>query len=197
MHIRNLQRRKNGGFIYGSYTYQVKAPVMDYIWGGTRLLNEFKKRIENNTLLKILNKVPVHKGDVFFIPAETIHAICSGILICEIQQNSNINYRVYDYDIRDKDGKPRELHIDKAVAVSDLSPAVPQKKYNDNTLAECKYFTVKEITCRDSGKIEVEPDSFRSLIVLEGDGMLEMNDLSLPIYKSDSVLSPHNTAASY
>lgn len=63
---------------------------------------EYKNAIENNTLTDILNKIPVHKGDVFFIPAGTVHAIGAGILICEIQQNSNTTYRVYDYNRRDK-----------------------------------------------------------------------------------------------
>ncbi len=65
---------------------------------------EFAERIKNNTLLEILNKVPIRKGDIFFIATGTIHAICSGILICEVQQNSNTTYRVYDYDCRGADG---------------------------------------------------------------------------------------------
>lgn len=64
--------------------------------------------------------MPVHKGDVFFIPAGTVHAIGAGILICEIQQNSNTTYRVYDYDRRDKDGNKRELHIREALESSNL-----------------------------------------------------------------------------
>ena len=84
---------------------------------------ELRQRIKDNTLLCVLNRVPVHKGDVFFIEAGTIHAIGKGITICEIQQNSNTTYRVYDYDRRDKNGCPRPLHIEQAIAVSSLRPA--------------------------------------------------------------------------
>lgn len=151
---------------------------------------EFRARIENNTLLEILNKVPVHKGDVFFIPSGTIHAICSGILICEIQQNSNTTYRVYDYDRRGKDGKPRELHIEKAVEVSNLYPAPQQIKYNDNRLAECKYFTVEKISCSDSVKIDIDKKSFRCVTVLEGAGTLEAGGRTLNVTKGESVFIP-------
>ena len=78
---------------------------------------EFKKAIEENTLLDVLNTVKVKKGDLFFIEAGTVHAIGKGVLIAEIQQNSNSTYRVYDYGRIGKDGKPRELHIKKAVDV--------------------------------------------------------------------------------
>ena len=79
---------------------------------------DFRKAIENNTLPEVLNSVKVQKGDLFFIEAGTVHAIGKGTLIAEIQQNSNSTYRVYDYGRLGKDGKPRELHIDKAVDVT-------------------------------------------------------------------------------
>ena len=83
---------------------------------------EFADRIKNNTLLEVTNNVPVHKGDVFFIESGTLHAIGKGILIAEIQQNSNTTYRIYDYGRVGADGKPRQLHIDKAVEVTDRIP---------------------------------------------------------------------------
>ncbi|MCI6751509.1 MAG: class I mannose-6-phosphate isomerase, partial [Selenomonas bovis] len=79
---------------------------------------EFECRIKENTLLDVVNRVPVHKGDVFFIDSGTLHAIGKGILICEIQQNSNTTYRIYDYGRVGKDGKPRELHVQKALDVT-------------------------------------------------------------------------------
>ena len=84
--------------------------------------NEFERRITDNTLLDICNQVPVKKGDVFFIDSGTLHAIGKGILIAEIQQNSNTTYRVYDYGRVGKDGRPRELHVDKAIEVTKLQP---------------------------------------------------------------------------
>ena len=83
---------------------------------------EFAERIANNTLLEVTNNVPVHKGDVFFIESGTLHAIGKGILIAEIQQNSNTTYRIYDYGRVGKDGKPRELHVEKAKEVTNLVP---------------------------------------------------------------------------
>ena len=79
---------------------------------------EFARRIREDTLLEVLNAVPVQKGDVLFIESGTIHAIGKDILIAEIQQNSNVTYRVYDYGRVGKDGKKRDLHIEKAIAVT-------------------------------------------------------------------------------
>lgn len=151
---------------------------------------EFEARIKNNTLLEILNKVPVHKGDVFFIPSGTIHAICSGILICEVQQNSNTTYRVYDYDRRGADGKPRELHIEKAIDVSNLFPSPSIEKSTTNTLASCKYFTVEKLVCNGTATVEVDDKCFRSIVVVDGNGTLELNGDVSELKKGDSVFIP-------
>lgn len=151
---------------------------------------EFIEHIESNTLLEILNKVPVHKGDVFFIPSGTIHAICAGILICEIQQNSNTTYRVYDYDRRGKDGKPRELHIAKAAEVADLFPAPAQEKLPENMIARCKYFTAERVICHDTLSVNVSSDCFRSLVIMDGSGTLEMNGTVIELNKGDSIFIP-------
>lgn len=149
---------------------------------------EFEERIKDNTLLEILNKVDVHKGDVFFIPSGTIHAICSGILICEVQQNSNTTYRVYDYDRRGADGKPRDLHIEKAITVSDLFPAPEQKKADSQVLASCKYFTVEKITSPDT--ITLSEECFRSLVILDGNGTVSVGNDTVTVAKGDSVFIP-------
>lgn len=151
---------------------------------------EFEARIKDNTLLEILNKVPVRKGDVFFIPSGTIHAICSGILICEVQQNSNTTYRVYDYDRRGADGKPRELHIEKAIDVSNLFPAPPIEKKNSQTLASCKYFAVEKLVCNGEVTVKTDDSCFRSIVVIDGCGTLEMNGSSVSLCKGDSVFVP-------
>ena len=151
---------------------------------------EFERRIKDNTLTEVLNKVPVKRGDVFFIPAGTIHAICSGILICEIQQNSNTTYRIYDYDRRDKDGNPRELHVAKAQDVSQLTPSPEQKKYDNNVLADCKYFTVEKVDCEGEERIALSDDSFRSLVILSGDGSIEIGGECVEFTKGDSLFIP-------
>ena len=151
---------------------------------------EFIRRIENNTLLEILNKVPVKKGDVFFITPGTIHAICGGICICEVQQNSNITYRVYDYNRRDKGGNTRELHIDKAADIALLKPSPEYPRLKGNNLAKCEYFTVKKIECDGIENVKTDIKSFYSIIVIDGGGMLKMNGKDFTLKKGDSVFIP-------
>ena len=139
---------------------------------------EFARRIADNTLLEVTNSVPVHKGDVFFIEAGTLHAIGKGILIAEIQQNSNTTYRIYDYGRMGKDGKPRELHVEKAKDVTALRPAkqypeTPAEKhegYTSRLLASCEYFTVSVLDIDGGAELSADGSSFNSLLILEGEG---------------------------
>lgn len=139
---------------------------------------EFRERIENNTLLEVTNSVPVKKGDVFFIEAGTLHAIGKGILIAEIQQNSNTTYRIYDYGRVGKDGKPRELHVEKAKEVTNLVPpkypttaqgaptAIEGGK--ETLLRSCEYFNVNKLELDGTTKLTAGEGSFNSLLVLDG-----------------------------
>ena len=133
---------------------------------------EFEKRIKENTLTDILNAVKVKKGDVFFIDAGTIHAIGKDILIAEIQQNSNVTYRVYGYGRKGADGKERELHVDKAVEVTKRMP--PTEKGFSPDIASCEYFTVDklyldgEYFSKVSGT--VTDKSFVNVLFLSGSG---------------------------
>ncbi|MBR6873375.1 MAG: class I mannose-6-phosphate isomerase [Ruminococcus sp.] len=139
---------------------------------------EFAERIKNNTLLEVTDNVPVHRGDVFFIEAGTLHAIGKGILIAEIQQNSNTTYRIYDYGRVGKDGKPRELHIEKAQDVTKLAPAkqypdTPAEQhegYTSKLLASCEYFTTYVLDITGEAQLEADGASFNSLLILEGEG---------------------------
>ena len=155
---------------------------------------EFRERIENNTLLEIMNSVPVKKGDVLFINSGTIHAIGKGIVICEIQQNSNTTYRVYDYDRRDKNGNTRELHIEKAIEVSELAPpSVPVKAdtdEQDRLLAQCNYFTVRRLNPNNGLTVSITDKCFHSLIVTDGSGELSINGQTLDLNKGDSIFIP-------
>lgn len=140
---------------------------------------EFAERIANNTLLEVTNNVPVHKGDVFFIESGTLHAIGKGILIAEIQQNSNTTYRIYDYGRVGADGKPRELHVEKACEVTALVPPTRPTKpmgektekdgYSETLLATCEYFNVNKLEVTSSAKLTATEASFNSLLVLSGD----------------------------
>lgn len=154
---------------------------------------EYEAAIRNNTLTELLNKVPVHKGDVFFIPSGTVHAICAGIVICEIQQNSNTTYRVYDYDRRDKNGNPRQLHIEKAIETSTLTTApcvAAPPSGADVLLAECDYFTVRRVTTDSEITLKTTADSFLSVTVTDGAGELIMNNETLTFIKGDSIFIP-------
>lgn len=132
--------------------------------------NEFKQAIENNTLLDKVNTVPVHKGDVFMIKAGTLHAIGKGCLIAEIQQSSNVTYRVYDY------GRLRELHIDKALDVTKCSPlAIPEQHHEKNLLIRCKYFKVYKEDIIDKSKYHKNEKSFTHVLVLDGEGRIYSN----------------------
>jgi len=154
---------------------------------------EYEEAIRNNTLTEILNAVPVHKGDVFFIEAGTVHAIGAGIIICEIQQNSNTTYRVYDYNRKDKDGNTRPLHIEKAVEVSNLKKSPELKPVSDDrdvVLAQCKYFTVRRLRVEESMEIDIDKSSFHSLIVAEGSGKVMLNGEKTQMNKGDSIFVP-------
>ncbi len=150
---------------------------------------ELKKSIENNTVLNHLNKVKVNKSDVFFIEAGTVHAIGKGIVICEIQQNSNTTFRVYDYDRIDKDGNKRPLHIEQAIEVADTKPA---KNYvrDGNIIAKCNYFTVEVLDVTDKAELEMTEESFKSIIVTDGYGEIKNGDYVTGIKKGDSVFIP-------
>lgn len=158
---------------------------------------EYQAAIQNGNLTDVLNRVPVKRGDVFFIPAGTVHAIGAGILICEIQQNSNTTYRVYDYNRRDKDGNLRPLHIEKALAVSDLkkSPDLPAPPDGDDVLlATCEYFEVKRFRADGEKTITVNNDSFASLMITDGSGLLTYEGGKLDFNKGDSIFIPAQNA---
>ena len=142
--------------------------------------DEFARRIADNTLLEVTNAVPVKKGDVFFIKSGTLHAIGKGILIAEIQQNSNTTYRIYDYGRVGKDGKPRELHVDKALDVTKLAPAeqypeTPVEKkdgYDIKLLSKCEYFTTYRVNVDTKAELDADENSFNSILVLEGEPVI-------------------------
>ena len=157
----------------------------------------YESAIREGRLTDILNRVPVKRGDVFFIPAGTVHAIGAGILICEIQQNSNTTYRVYDYLRRDKDGHLRPLHVEKALEVSCLgqSPDLPRIGDGDDVLlAECGYFTVRRLRLNGTGEVTADTSSFVSLMVTEGYGTLAYSGGTLSFAKGDSLFIPAQDA---
>lgn len=129
---------------------------------------EYAAHIKAGTLTDLLRRVPVRKGDVYFIPAGTLHAIGAGVVIAEIQQNSNVTYRVFDYNRVGADGKPRPLHVEKALEVTDLRPTEPPSFAPH--LGICPCFAADQFDAPFSGLCG--PDSFHALLVTEGEGTL-------------------------
>lgn len=138
--------------------------------------DEVAQRIADNTLLEVLNKVPTHPGESYYIPAGTVHAIGAGNLICEVQQSSNTTYRLYDFGRRDANGNLRQLHIQESLDTLSCAPYVNQ---SDNshlgetcTLCTTPYFTAKVQVVKGADTLSVPEDCFLSVICTKGEGTL-------------------------
>ena len=175
---------EEGAFLYYGFKKEVSK-------------EEFARRIREDTLLEVLNAVPVQKGDVLFIESGTIHAIGKDILIAEIQQNSNVTYRVYDYGRVGKDGKKRDLHIEKAIAVTNRVPLIKSRSSYPH-VADCDYFTVDKLNldgrmmCRVEGTVSEE--SFVSILILDGEGVVSCGN-KVSYQKGDSLFLPAGSGA--
>lgn len=147
---------------------------------------EVRRRVEDGTLTEILNKIPVKKGDSYFIENGTVHAIGPGVLICEIQQSSNVTYRLYDYQRRDKYGELRELHIDKAMEVTNFH----EKDMEAAKTMECKYFSIEKSVFDGEVSFNLDDSSFRAFVVLEGSGQVSCGEESLAYRPADCFFVP-------
>ncbi|MGL4800444.1 MAG: type I phosphomannose isomerase catalytic subunit [Cellulosilyticaceae bacterium] len=143
----------------------------------------FKQAALDGELDAHLNRIPVKKGDFFYIPSGLIHAICPGVIIAEIQQSSDITYRVYDYN------RGREMHLDKAMDVSDLT-LKPQLAIDERLLCQGEYFTVEKLVV-DGELVETSnEEKFFMYTVVEGEGTLASFDTTLELKTGDSVFIP-------
>ncbi len=170
----------------------------ELIYGFNREITseEFKNKINDNTFLETVNKVKVKKGDLFFIEAGTLHAIGKGILLAEIQQNSNTTYRVYDYGRLGGDGKPRELHVEKAIDVTKCVPPtrstdpegelIENNGFSNQLLTKCDLFNVEKVSVKTKYKGNADNTSFVSVLVTDGCGTID----NLTINKGDSLFIP-------
>ncbi|MGN0584806.1 MAG: type I phosphomannose isomerase catalytic subunit [Ruminococcus sp.] len=162
---------------------------------------ELRQHIADGTVERILRHVPVKKGDVFFIPAGTLHAIGKGILLAEVQQNSDITYRVYDYNRRDAEGNLRELHIEDAMRAASLKPVntegvvcdLPEEKMiwgSTRLLCGCDYFVTSLEKVNRKVTRQGMQNVYRHFLVLEGKGILTVEGVSYEMKKGDSILLP-------
>lgn len=161
--------------------------------------NEFKKRIQNGSITEVCKKVFVKKGDVFYIPAGVIHAIGKGITILEVQQSSNITYRIYDYQREDANHQKRELHIKQASEISGFQPVLQghqpmglcQKKegYLETLLVQCPYFSVYHYLIKTELKRK-KSKGFSYVYVVSGDGKIFIESGEISIKSGESVFLP-------
>ncbi len=161
--------------------------------------DEFENSIKDNSFLNHVNKVKVKKGDIFFIEAGTLHAIGGGILLAEVQQNCNTTYRVYDYG-RLVDGKPRELHIEKALDVTNTLPPVRSAEAEEKELVigdakvqklcSCDFFTMTSLKLNGKYEYNCDENSFLSVLILEGNGSITVDNTAVSVKKGDSIFIP-------
>jgi len=145
---------------------------------------QFGAAIETHKVEDLFEAHRVRKGDTFFIAPGTPHAVGSGLVLCEVQEYSDLTYRVYDYGRTDAQGKPRELHIEKAMAVTDFDKArrtgrvaaAPPSGENSRLLAACYFFATERQEFKSRVELESNPYRFELLIVLNGSGAIEWQD---------------------
>ena len=168
-----------------------------------------RERVRNalagGTIERYLNCVPARENDVFFVEAGTVHAIGAGIIMAEIQESSNLTYRLYDYGRVDRNGKQRELHVEKALQVmkmqSSAMPGQPMRvlRYKrgcaGELLTRCKYFQVERILLSTelyqlSVDYKTDNNSFHAFLCTEGNGLLFGENFSLPFNKGNCIFIP-------
>ena len=159
---------KPGSYLYAGFKQQITP-------------EEYKERVANGTICEVLAKHEVHKGDVFYLPAGRVHAICGGIKLAEVQQSSDVTYRIYDYNRPGLDGKPRELHTELASQAIDYKvyPEYRTEHTEDigtaNEILNTPFFSIKVIeTTEPFHRNMIKYDSFIILMVLNGDCKLRV-----------------------
>lgn len=148
---------------------------------------EFLDNLKKNKVCDMLNKIKVKKGEAYYIPAGTIHALGSGTLVAEIQQNSNTTFRVYDYNRKDCNGNLRELHIERAKDVLNFNKTIPDEKLKNNfSKFDCKYFKINEYDIKETKSFEKNEETFNIIQFIDGNGMIESNGIEYNFKKGDS-----------
>ena len=178
------------------------APNAEIIYGLREGVSseDFARAIHEGRTLEVLHRVKVKAGETYFIPSGEVHAIGAGCLIAEIQQNSDLTYRVYDYDRVGADGKKRELHVEKAAAVSSpfdeasinaIRFANKPRFYAGECLASCHYFEVHRLTAEHLPlALAATGDSFHHILCVDGEGEILHRGNSYPLLRGDSYFLP-------
>jgi mannose-6-phosphate isomerase len=157
--------------------------------------SEYLENLKNKSLLTILDDVKVKAGDVFFLETGTVHAIGAGLVVAEIQQTSDITYRLYDFDRVDAQGNTRELHVDLALDAINYNKVDTYKEYakepnQSNVVVDCPYFTTNFLPLDGEIKVSKTASTFTVYMCIEGTFEIEYNNLSFQYKKGDTVLIP-------
>lgn len=155
----------------------------------------YLQSMKNNTLLEILDQVPVQAGDVFLLEAGTVHSLGAGTVVAEIQQTSDITYRIYDFDRKDANGNPRELHVDLALEAINYEESDAQKIYErtpnvPNPMVVCDYFTTNYLPLDGIIEVAKSGESFTVYMCVEGGFSIASNGSPTQFKKGDTVLIP-------
>ncbi|MFH6944381.1 type I phosphomannose isomerase catalytic subunit [Flavobacterium sp. FlaQc-50] len=156
---------------------------------------EYLKHLNDKTLVSILDDVKAKTGDVFFLETGTVHAIGAGLVVAEIQQTSDITYRLYDFDRKDAQGNTRELHVDLALDAINYNKVDTQKKYEtktntSNVVVDCPYFTTNFIPLEDKVAVSKSGETFTVYMCVEGSFEIEYDGFKQSYIKGDTVLVP-------
>ena len=161
---------------------------------------QYRQMVAEDTITEAIAKYPAKEGDVFFLPAGRIHAIGAGCFLAEIQQTSDVTYRIYDYGRRDSEGKLRELHTEKAAesidyhVETDYRTHYVTKRNRGVSLVHCQHFTTALYDLDEPMTLDYsELDSFVVLIALSGKGTLSTDDYEQPFAMGDTILLPATT----
>ncbi|PWB23030.1 type I phosphomannose isomerase catalytic subunit [Flavobacterium sp. HTF] len=156
---------------------------------------EYLKHLNDKSLVSILDTVKAKPGDVFFLETGTVHAIGAGLVVAEIQQTSDITYRLYDFDRKDAQGNARELHVDLALDAINYNKVDTQKKYEtktneSNVVVDCPYFTTNFIPLENKVDVSKSGETFTVYMCIEGSFEIEYNGFKQTYKKGDTVLVP-------
>ena len=147
-----MARRVHGKYGKSEMWYVIDAKPGSFLYAGFKQSitpYEYQKRVEDGTIVDVLARHEVHSGDVFYLPAGRVHAICGGILLAEVQQSSDITYRIFDYNRIGQDGKPRELHTELAAQAlnyevqDEYRTQYENEQDRANKILKCPYFSVR------------------------------------------------------
>ena len=179
-----MAQREHGKMGKSEMWYVIKADEGAHLYAGFKqniTPYEYQKRVEDGTITDVLADHPVKAGDVFYLPAGRVHAICGGIMLAEVQQSSDVTYRIYDYNRPGMDGKPRELHTELAAQALDYHVEENYRtEYADNTnkaiqVIDTPYFDVRVMKISNSFHRDLRKyDSFIISMCIEGDCMIKL-----------------------